>query len=88
MTGTTARRRAKRLTTKFISSPVFPVLGWTKVVETVVAGGPTLNWAAYAGLVTLVWVFGDELDQRADAAVDAADDALDGVADDERGGPE
>lgn len=57
------------------------MLGWTKAVETVVAGGPTLNWVGYATLVTLVWVFGDELDRRMSDAVDAADDALDGVSD-------
>lgn len=74
----TARKRTKRLTTKFISSPLFPVLGWTKVVETVVAGGPTANWTVYAAAITVVWVFGEELQRRLDDAADAADDALDG----------
>lgn len=65
------RRRAKRLLTKFASSPVLPVLGWTKVAETVVAGGPMLNWIGYSVLVTVVWVFADEIREAADGFDDA-----------------
>lgn len=50
----TVRKRVRQLTTKFAVSPVLPMLGWTKVVETIVAGGSTGNWIGYAGLVTLV----------------------------------
>jgi len=71
-------KRAKQLTTKFTSSPVLPMLGWTKVVESFVAGGPVANWAVYAGLVTLAWVYADDVQRRMDAAVDAAEDAVDG----------
>jgi hypothetical protein len=35
------RKRAKQLTRKIASSPVLPLLGITKAVETVIAGGPT-----------------------------------------------
>jgi len=48
------RDRAKRLVTKIGASPVLPVLAWTKVVESVIAGGPTFAWAG-AGVVASVW---------------------------------
>lgn len=48
------RERTKRLATKVGASPVLPVLGWTKVLESVIAGGPTLTWAA-AGVVASIW---------------------------------
>ena len=38
------RKRAKQLTRKIASSPVLPLLGITKAVETVIAGGPTGRW--------------------------------------------
>ena len=59
------RQRARKLSRKIASSPVLPVLGITKAVETVIAGGPTLRWLAYALLVTIVWIYADDLQRRA-----------------------
>lgn len=42
------RDRLKRLTLKLGASPVVPVLGWSKVLESVVAGGPEGMWAVVA----------------------------------------
>lgn len=72
-TDASSRRRVRRLVTKFASSPVLPALGWTKVAETIVAGGPTLNWIAYTILVTTVWVIADEIREAADWLNDAVD---------------
>ena len=71
------RKRARKLSRKIASSPVLPVLGITKAVETVIAGGPTLRWVAYAVLVTLVWIYADDLQRRASEATEAAQDAVD-----------
>lgn len=78
MTGTTPLSRAKTLGKKAVYYPTVPLLGWTKTVETVVAGGPTLNWAAFAAVVTVVWTFAFVLYRR---AKDTADDAADAVED-------
>lgn len=72
------RKRAKQLTRKVASSPVLPLLGITKAVETVIAGGPTGRWLAYAGLVTIVWVFAEDLQRRAEDATETVQDAVDG----------
>jgi hypothetical protein len=69
-------KRAQELARKLASSPVLPVLGYTKVAETIVAGGPTLNWLAYSLFVTGVWVFADDLQRTADEATDAVQDAV------------
>ncbi|PCR89305.1 hypothetical protein [Natrinema ejinorense] len=71
------RRRAKRLTTQLASSPTLPLLGLTKTVETVVAGGPTLSWAAYSLGVTLVWIFADDIQQGMEDLGEAAQDVVD-----------
>jgi hypothetical protein len=71
MLDATHRQRLRRLGQKFVSSPVLPALGVTKLVETLVAGGPTANWLAFTGLATLAFVFGDELEQAVDEATDA-----------------
>jgi hypothetical protein len=68
---------------KIVSSPVLPVLGWTKTVETLVASGPTLNWTAYALFVTVVWAYADTIHNTVESAVDAADDTLDDISDQE-----
>jgi hypothetical protein len=70
-------RRARELARKLASSPVLPVLGYTKTVETIVASGPTLNWLVYSLFVTGVWVFADDLQRTADAATDSVQDAVD-----------
>jgi len=48
------RARAKRLVTKVGASPVLPVLAWTKVVESVIVGGPVLAWVG-VGVVASGW---------------------------------
>ena len=71
------RRRTKQLTTKIASSPTLPLLGYTKTAETVVAGGPTLNWLAYSILVTLVWIFADDIQRGMEEIGEAAQDVVD-----------
>jgi hypothetical protein len=72
------RKRAKQLTRKVAASPVLPLLGITKAVETVIVGGPTTRWLAYAAIVTLVWVFAEDLQRRAEDATETVQDAVDG----------
>ncbi|WP_436933678.1 hypothetical protein [Halovenus marina] len=77
MSDQTARQRIRSLSRKLTSSPTLPLLGWTKAVETIVATGPTRRWAAYAGLVTLLWVYADQLSEAADGVSDAVEEATD-----------
>jgi hypothetical protein len=78
------KARTKRLTGKFTSDPVLPLLGWTKAAETVVTGQWNLlpRWTVYAVCVTVLWVAGvylyAQVEDAADALQDAADDATDG----------
>jgi hypothetical protein len=88
MSGNTPRERAVNLGKKAVYYPTVPLLGWTKSVETVVAGGPTVRWGAFAALVTVVWVFAFVIYRHAREAADDADDALDGVTDGVGGDPE
>lgn len=53
------------------------MLGWTKVVESYVAGGPLVNWTLYATIITGLWVLGDEIKRRADDMVHMADQVSD-----------
>jgi len=75
------RKRARKLTTKIASSPVLPLLGFTKFIETLIAGGPTLRWLAYSIIVTAIWVFADDLRRRAEDVTEAAQDAVDEATD-------
>lgn len=72
------RKRAKQLTRKIAATPVLPLLGITKAVEIVIVGGPTGRWLAYAGFVTIVWVFAEDLQRRAEDATETVQDAVDG----------
>ena len=72
--------RVKELGTKLASNPVLPVLGFTKFVESIVSTGPTLNWAVYTILVTLVWIFADDIRRNAGYLDDAVDDAAKAAA--------
>lgn len=82
MTGeTNPRDRLKKLGKKAVYYPAFPLLGWTKTAETIVAGGPTLNWALFAALVTVVWAFAFVIYRHAREVADDADDAVDAVSD-------
>jgi len=67
---TSPRARARQLILKLTASPLLPVLGYTKTVETLVAGGPTRNWLAYAVFVTLLWIVADDLHDAAAEAMD------------------
>lgn len=71
-----SRERARELITELASTPLLPVLGYTKFVEAVIAGGPEVNWLAYSIAVTVVWVFADDLKRRAEDLGDAAQDAV------------
>jgi hypothetical protein len=68
--------RARRLVRKFAASPTLPILGWTKMVETLVAGGPTIRWAGYAFAVTLVWIYAEDIQTAADELADEAADTI------------
>lgn len=74
-----SRKRAKQLITKLAASPLLPVLGITKVVETVVAGGPTVSWSAYVVLATVIYVFADDIQRRAEDIGEVAQEAADDV---------
>jgi hypothetical protein len=80
--GGQSRQRARELTTKLAASPLLPVLGITKIVETVVAGGPIVAWCAYALIVTGIYVFADELRRRAEDLGEVAQDAVKEATDD------
>jgi hypothetical protein len=72
------RDRLKRLGTKLGASPVLPVLAWSKVVESVVAGGPIVTWSAAAAVASLWFVIAEDfmeyVDQRADSLQNHFDD--------------
>jgi len=64
------RQRARKLIVKITASPMLPILGWSKVVESIIAGGPLVNWIAYAAIVTVLWVFADDIERAADEITD------------------
>jgi len=66
-----ARQRTRRLSRKLFASPMWPVLGWSKTAETLVAGGPTVRWLAYSGLVTAVWVLAEAISETVEEATDS-----------------
>jgi len=72
-----SRTRVKQLSTKLAASPVLPVLGYTKVAETIVAGGPTLNWAVYAVAVTFLWIFADDIQESAEEVTENVQGVVD-----------
>jgi len=73
----TVRGRIRTLTRELTASPTLPLLGWTKAVETIVAGGPTIRWAVYAGVVTLLWVSAKQITEAADDVSDAVEETVD-----------
>lgn len=70
------KERSKELTAEVTSSPLLPILGWTKLIESVVASGPVLNWLVYAMALTVVYVFADELKRRMEYAAWQAEDMM------------
>jgi hypothetical protein len=50
---------------------MWPVLGWSKTAETLVAGGPTLRWVAYSLGVTVVWVLAEAISETVEEATDS-----------------
>jgi len=71
------RQRARELAVKFTASPMLPILGWSKVVESVIAGGPLPNWILYAVVVTIIWIFADDIDRAAEDIEQAAEEVVD-----------
>lgn len=74
----TSKRRWRELTTEVLSSPLLPILGWTKLVESMVVNGPVLNWLVYALVVTALYVFADELRRRLSDAAEHAESMVEG----------
>lgn len=68
--------RARQLIRKFAASPTLPILGWTKAVESLVAGGALGRWLLYASFVTFIWIYADALEAAADDVVDEATDTV------------
>ena len=68
--GGATRQRARKLVVKLTASPMLPILGWSKVVESIIAAGPLGNWIAYAAIVTVLWVFADDIERAADEITD------------------
>jgi len=66
-----ARKRARRLSRKLFASPMWPVLGWSKTAETLVAGGPTLRWLVYSAGVTGVWILAEAISETVEEATDS-----------------
>jgi len=64
------RQRARKLVVKLTASPMLPILGWSKVVESIIAGGPLVNWIVYAAIATVLWVFADDIERAADEITD------------------
>jgi uncharacterized membrane protein YdbT with pleckstrin-like domain len=64
------RQRARELAVKFTASPMLPILGWSKVVESIIAGGSLGNWVIYAVVVTVIWIFADDIERAAEEVVD------------------
>jgi len=54
------RDRLTRLLVKVGGSPVLPVLGWTKVVESLVADGPVVLWLGTALGASLWFVIAED----------------------------
>lgn len=61
-----SRRRCKKLIVKLTSSPMLPILGWSKCVESVVAGGELTSWIVYTLIITAVWIFADDITEATD----------------------
>ena len=61
-----SRRRINKLVVKITSSPMLPILGWSKCVESIIAGGDLISWIAYSIIITIVWVFADDLAEYTD----------------------
>lgn len=61
-----SKRRCKKLTVKLTSSPMLPILGWSKCVESFVVGGELLAWIIYTVIITAIWVFADDISEATD----------------------
>lgn len=71
---TNARHRLQRLTRKFTSNPVLPMLGWTETLKVYLSGGDTSIWLIFSISVTLAWVFAEAVEEQAAEAIDEVTD--------------
>jgi hypothetical protein len=77
--------RTKKLSKKLLSEPFFPILfigEFVKMVSLAIAGaGPVITPAVVimgilAAVVTLTWIFFEEISEEVDKATDAVEDSL------------
>ena len=54
------------------------MLGWTKAVETIVTSGPLLAWCVYATIVTVLWVYADEIQRQAQQVAEDVEESVTG----------
>jgi len=69
--------RLKRLTTKVVGNPFFPLLTYSKLTEAVIAGGQTEVWAAASIVATGGYVIGEDLLEYVDQNYDCLQDYFD-----------
>lgn len=56
-----ARNRLKRLVTKLTGTPFLPLLAISKLVESVIAGGPLVVWSVATVVSILLFVVAEDL---------------------------
>lgn len=69
-TENTPRKRATRLVSKLIGTPFLPVLAWSKVVEASFTAVPMVPSLLAAGVLTVLWVFGEDLQEYLEQQAD------------------
>jgi hypothetical protein len=75
-TNNDARNRATRLVVKVGSSPFLPVLAIGKVVESLIAGGPTMAWLTAALAASAWFVVAEDFVEAFGDTVDEIDDYI------------
>jgi len=76
-TDNSPKDRVKRLTTKVVGNPFFPLLTYSKLTEAVIAGGQTEVWAAASAVATGGYVVGEDLLEYVDKHFDCLQDYFD-----------
>lgn len=46
---------------------MLPILGWTKSIEAIVAGGELVSWIIYTCIITLLWIFADDIKEATES---------------------
>lgn len=69
--------RVKRLVTKAVGNPFFPLLAYSKLTEAVIAGGQTEVWAAASIVATGGYVIGEDLLEYVETNFDSLQDYFD-----------